>query len=197
MKLLSNCSRFKNKVKNSTAWDRLEAKVADIIQKAEGPVHRVKQENEELDASGTSVVTSNSLVFVESQPEQEISKDVKPVLRRKITAIEEVFTDDDEDVTITHTQSPPSPQERAHVQVEKYRNMPAIKMYQNPLEFYQTHGDKFPLISLLAKKYFSVSGSSVPSERVFSLAGNTISQERVRIDPEKADMLIFLSKNTD
>lgn len=31
--------RFKNKVKNSTAWDRLEAKVADIIQKAEGPVH--------------------------------------------------------------------------------------------------------------------------------------------------------------
>ena len=46
------------------------------------------------------------------------------------------------------------------------------------------------------KKYLCAQASSTPSERVFSTAGDTISAESSRILPEKADMLVFLHKNS-
>lgn len=49
----------------------------------------------------------------------------------------------------------------------------------------------------LVKKYFSLTGTSVPSERLFSTAGNVISSKRNCLTPENADKLIFLFENDD
>lgn len=85
----------------------------------------------------------------------------------------------------------------AQEEIEMYKRVQGIKFNVNPLSFYDEHKSKFPWISALSLRHFCVPACSVSSERIFSLAGHIISQERVRLDPEKADMLIFLHKNAD
>lgn len=47
-----------------------------------------------------------------------------------------------------------------------------------------------PVLANIAPKYLCVQASSTPSERV------SHSAERASISPEKADMLLFLKKNS-
>lgn len=50
-------------------------------------------------------------------------------------------------------------------------------------------------MSNLARHYLGIQGTSVASERVFSMAGQVISDRRSCLDPETADMILFLNKN--
>jgi len=81
--------------------------------------------------------------------------------------------------------------------VEDYRATRGITSDMAPLIFWQTNQFRFPMLCLLATKYLCVEGSSVPSERVFSSAGDILRSERARLDPERADMLIFLKMNAE
>lgn len=98
---------------------------------------------------------------------------------------------------ITRCDAPPTPEMVPKEEIEMYKRFQGIKFSVNPLSFYDEQKSKFPWIAALSLRYFCVPASSVPSGRIFSLAGNLISQERVRLDPDKADMLIFLHKNAD
>ena len=53
----------------------------------------------------------------------------------------------------------------------------------------------YPLMSRLAQKYFSITASSVPFERLFSSAGNVITEKRSCLTAQHADELIFLFEN--
>ena len=49
----------------------------------------------------------------------------------------------------------------------------------------------------MAKKYLSIPGTSVPSERVFSKGGVIVDPFRSRLSPHHVNTLIFLSKNME
>ena len=64
-----------------------------------------------------------------------------------------------------------------------------------PLAWWKSSASKFPLLSKLAMKYLYVCATSCTSERVFSCSGKIVTPLRASMNPQKVDMLTFLSKN--
>ena len=62
------------------------------------------------------------------------------------------------------------------------------------IAWWKTHWASFPLLSKMARKYFSTPGTSVPTERLFSKAGEIISAKRNRLTSEHVNMFLFLNK---
>ena len=46
----------------------------------------------------------------------------------------------------------------------------------NPLDWWRLNATKYPRLSELAKIYFTIPATSIPSERTFSVAGLTVSK---------------------
>ena len=46
-----------------------------------------------------------------------------------------------------------------------------LERHQNPLKWWEDHDKHYTLLSVLAQKYLSIPGTSMPSERLFSKAG--------------------------
>ncbi|KAK6168330.1 hypothetical protein SNE40_020888 [Patella caerulea] len=80
-------------------------------------------------------------------------------------------------------------------EISSYKKEPAIDANSNPLHWWKSLENKFPLLSLVAKKYLGIPATSVPSERVFSTAGDIITAQRSALKPKHVDKLIFLKKN--
>ena len=71
------------------------------------------------------------------------------------------------------------------------------KVYPDPVVWWKESKDanKFQLLGAVARKYLAAPASSVSSERLFSSAGNIITDQRNRLDPERAEILLFLNQN--
>ena len=162
--------RFKLKAP-SPAWDRITDKITDMLSK----VVTVKSEP---DASG---------------PDSE--DETPPTKTPKLSALEELFGDDTDDVQITHVEKK-TPSEKAKDEVEMYKFIPPIPHSSDPLEFWKARQYQLPNLATLVIEYLCVPATSTPLDRVFSMAGDTISNERAKLSPDRADMLIFLKKNT-
>lgn len=77
-----------------------------------------------------------------------------------------------------------------------YEQESPIPAQQNPLMWWKTLGSgRYPHIAQMAKKYLSIPGSSVRSERVFSSAGNIVNKKRSALAPSNVDYLVFLANN--
>ncbi|ELT88284.1 hypothetical protein CAPTEDRAFT_120277 [Capitella teleta] len=79
-------------------------------------------------------------------------------------------------------------------EVVKYRRIPQIKPSEDPLAFWRERRFELPHLASLARKYLSVQGSRIASERIFSSAGNFVNAKRSCIDPVHVDQFIFLHK---
>jgi len=55
--------------------------------------------------------------------------------------------------------------------------------------------DRFPVLSVLAKRYLSAPPTSVPSELVFSTAGDIFTDKRSRLLPDNAEKLLIMKEN--
>ncbi|XP_035665737.1 zinc finger BED domain-containing protein 4-like [Branchiostoma floridae] len=115
--------------------------------------------------------------------------------KAKLTAMEEIFKDEDE-VVVTHVEPPLPVRLRIQQEILKYKVMPKLKSTDDAVAFWRGKADELPLLSTTARKYLVVPGTSVPSERIFSTAGDIVSAERATLDPENVNMLLFLNKNT-
>jgi hypothetical protein len=80
-----------------------------------------------------------------------------------------------------------------NISFRQYLQLPVVERSENPLTFWLRNKVICPDLYKLVQKYFSVVGTSVPSERVFSKAGNTITSKRNRLDPKRVEKLIFMS----
>jgi hypothetical protein len=65
----------------------------------------------------------------------------------------------------------------------------------NPLDWWRSNSSKYPRLSILARRYLAIPGTSVPSERIFSKAGLILSKLRNRLSSSCVDRIIFLNKN--
>ena len=71
-------------------------------------------------------------------------------------------------------------------------NPDGSKSLINPLDWWRTNIETFPILSQLARRTLCIPASSAPSERLFSHAGLKIAKDRARLLPENAEELIFL-----
>ena len=62
----------------------------------------------------------------------------------------------------------------------------------DPLPFWREHQQKFPALSLLARRLFSIPVTSAAVERQFSSAGLTINQRRSSLDPDTVNDILFI-----
>lgn len=65
----------------------------------------------------------------------------------------------------------------------------------NPLKWWKENSIKYPRLSVLARQYLSIPGTSVPSERIFSATGLLVNKLRNRLSSSVVDHVIFLNKN--
>ena len=87
--------------------------------------------------------------------------------------------------------------ERTRKELELYRSLSDVLTSTNTVIWWFERKESLPILFELSARYLCPQASSTPSERTFSTAGDTISLERARLLPEKADMIIFLHKNSN
>ncbi|XP_060782297.1 uncharacterized protein LOC132889620 [Neoarius graeffei] len=80
----------------------------------------------------------------ESREDEGEAKEVKPP--RKMTALEEIFLDEDE-VEITHVMPPIPVHVRVQNEITKYREMPKIKSSEDTVLFWRNNSNDLPLLS--------------------------------------------------
>jgi hypothetical protein len=84
---------------------------------------------------------------------------------------------------------------RSREEVVEYLQLEEIDLESDPFIWWSDREEKFPILSLLAKKYLSVYACSTASERLFSDAGNLLTVKRTKIDPNLFKKLLFLKRN--
>lgn len=84
---------------------------------------------------------------------------------------------------------------RSYNEIDEYFQLEEIDFESNPFIWWCEREEKFPILSLLAKKYLSVYACSTASERLFSDAGNLLTVKRTRTSPDLFKRLIFLKRN--
>ena len=81
------------------------------------------------------------------------------------------------------------------MQMQQYLRISNLERKEDPLEWWKRNCHSYPKICRLAKKYLSIPGTSVPSERIFSKAGQIVSERRNRLKPKNVNMFVFLNNN--
>ncbi len=87
-------------------------------------------------------------------------------------------------------------------EIQKYQSDKGLGLqkdggYNCPLEWWRVHCSDYPHIWKVAERILAIPATSAPSERVFSAAANIVDKKRVRLKPEKVDILVFLRGNKD
>jgi hypothetical protein len=60
------------------------------------------------------------------------------------------------------------------------------------LEYWKLNTFKYPVLSLMARRYLAIPASSAPVERTFSIGNNVITKSRNRLDPKTVKRTVLL-----
>ena len=85
--------------------------------------------------------------------------------------------------------------ERVTAEVCRYKSEATIHIDEKPLLWWKAREFQYPLLSVLAKRYFCIPATSVCSEEIFSVTRNILNEKRNRLLPENLDKLVFLLEN--
>lgn len=113
--------------------------------------------------------------------------------KKKHKTMEDQFADPD-DGTDTHDIDSTSASTVKTDELERYLRMNIEEIYKqpNPLPFWRDHQNKFPALSLLARRLFSIPVTSAGVERQFSSAGLTVTERRSSLDPETVNNVLLV-----
>ena len=67
---------------------------------------------------------------------------------------------------------------------------------ETPTVWWKLNASKYPNLKKLAQKYFTVCATSAASEHIFSTSRWIVTPAQARLNPDKDNMLTFLSKNS-
>lgn len=81
--------------------------------------------------------------------------------------------------------------------VNAYLSQPLISLKEDPVQCWEDMKTVYPDLYVIARKYLSIMGSSVPSERLFSKASLTLSKSRNRLLGKRLSKLLFLNSIDD
>ena len=73
---------------------------------------------------------------------------------------------------------PKTPQDRVKAEIDAYLSLPVVDSESDPLYWWRTQYNSYPILAQLAKKYLCICASSAASERLFSTSGNIVSLKR-------------------
>ncbi|CAD6211034.1 GSCOCG00010951001-RA-CDS, partial [Cotesia congregata] len=65
----------------------------------------------------------------------------------------------------------------------------------DPIQWWKKESIKYPLLSMMARRYLPIPSTSVESERLFSTAGDIVTEKRNSLSPDNVARLLFLNKN--
>jgi len=89
------------------------------------------------------------------------------------------------------------PRQQQDREVTMYLDQPCISEDADPLHFWKSHRDEFPILSTLACQYLAIPASSAPVERIFSSAGKIFRPERCRLsDGTFQDLMLIRCNHT-
>jgi len=99
---------------------------------------------------------------------------------------DEIDTNDDIDLISATTSK--------NDELNKYLRMNIDDAYKqlDPLPFRKEHQSKFPCLSLIARRLFSIPVTSAAVERSFSAAGLTITERRSSLDPSTVNDILLV-----
>ncbi|GES98504.1 zinc finger BED domain-containing protein 1-like [Rhizophagus clarus] len=80
-------------------------------------------------------------------------------------------------------------------EITTYFLLPVARENKNPLDWWKSKQEIFPVLSIIARKYLEIPATSVASERLFSNAGNHITAKRSLLDPALLGKMVFLKRN--
>ncbi|CAG5100650.1 Similar to Zbed4: Zinc finger BED domain-containing protein 4 (Mus musculus) [Cotesia congregata] len=76
-----------------------------------------------------------------------------------------------------------------------YLNCGLIGPQQDPLIWWRQEKNKYPRLSLMARRYLGIPSTSSESERLFFTAGDIVSDKRTSLSLDSVSYLLFLNKN--
>ena len=88
-----------------------------------------------------------------------------------------------------------TPEMTVQSEMTAYLEFPQTEPNANPLTWWAAEEGRFPLLAKLARKYLSICGTSVSSERVFSRSGFIVNDFRCSLLPQNVNTLVFLASN--
>lgn len=80
-------------------------------------------------------------------------------------------------------------------EIKSYLLESKISKEGDPSIYWSLNHNKYPRLSVLARKYLTALPTSAYSERCFSLSSNILTKKRSSLCPETAEILVFLNKN--
>jgi hypothetical protein len=113
--------------------------------------------------------------------------------KKKHKSMEDQFADPD-DIDIDDDNDLISTTISKNDELEKYLRMNIGDVYKqsNPLPFWKDNENKFPCLSLIARRLFSIPVTSAAVERSFSAAGLAVTERRSSLDPSTVNDILLV-----
>lgn len=90
---------------------------------------------------------------------------------------------------------PNDPKNSAAAELDHYLSVPRAARDANPYKWWVSNKGHYPILGKVAAQFLSTPASSVYSERLFSEAGLIYEAKRSKLDPNRAEKLVFLHHN--
>ena len=123
---------------------------------------------------------------------QDPTSIVEPA-KKKHKSMEDQFADPD-DTDLNGDTDLVSDATSKNDELNRYLQMHIDDMYKqsDPLPFWKDHQSKFPCLSLIARRLFSIPVTSASVERSFSAAGLIITERRSSLDPSTVNDVLLV-----